>query len=95
MVTRPRSRLLAVMTAVAVLFVGLAIFSPLHKHHLRNHSTKCSLNNLEGCITDEHTAGPELPQLAFVDEIPHQHVESSVSKGTRSRLPARSPPSFS
>ena len=36
----------AVLLAVLVLFFGVALFSPLHKHTLGK-STSCSFNNLE------------------------------------------------
>lgn len=93
MVYRSPSRWLTILLAIVVAAVGIAIFSPLHKHD-RNSSTKCSLGNIDAQQTDGPLCLWEIPQ-------PEQTAILLVVAGPAGRaattpqdVPARAPPSL-
>ena len=88
MIFRPVRVLLAIFLATLVCAAGIAVFSPLHKHH----RGQCSLHNLEGCQPDQvMVAVPvPLPGLSgWLDQEPAVVVRLLVATV---ELPARAPP---
>lgn len=49
------ARFCALVLALALLLVAVAIYSPLHRHEAGN-PYRCSLNNIEHCVTEEAVA---------------------------------------
>jgi hypothetical protein len=84
----------AVALALLVLFAGLAVFSPLHKHDPKS-SGRCSLNNLEGFVTDGQILVLEIPKLTILGA----HSILATFEGVRHRdadtIAARGPPQLS
>ena len=93
MAYRSPSRWLTILLAIAVAAVGIAIFSPLHKHE-RNSSTKCSLGNIDAQQSDGPLCLWEIPQpeqtaILFVVSRP-----TGQAATTPQDVPARAPPSL-
>lgn len=84
----------AVLLAVLLLFFGVALFSPLHKHTLGK-SNSCSFNNLEyQWVSLAEAAVVILPQVVWLDAVPPTAILAACDK-QQIAVRDRSPPSFS
>lgn len=90
MATR-RAKLAAVLTALLVVFLAVAVYSPLHRHQAGN-PYQCSLNNIDQAVTEQAAALPTLLVTlsavgSLLVEAEPQPAEVSVAV-----LAARGPP---
>ena len=85
------SRWLTILLVIAIAVVGIAVFSPLHKHD-RQSKTKCSLGNIDAQQCDGVLVFWELPQLQqSIAAIPvATHIGIATARPLE--LPARAPP---
>ena len=84
----------AVLLAVLVLFFGVALFSPLHKHTLGK-QTNCSFNNIEHQMVSLAEAAVVVAPLLFLVEAGSPPVVVDVFAGLVLSARDRAPPSFS
>jgi hypothetical protein len=91
--TPSRARV-AVLLAVLLLFFGVALFSPLHRHKLGK-TNSCSFNNLEHQMVSLAEAAVVLAPVAHVLEA-HHPAETQTPAGECIREARdRAPPVFS
>lgn len=91
--TPPRAKV-AVLLAVLLLFFGVALFSPLHKHTLGK-TTSCSFNNLEHQMVSLAEAAVVVAPLALLLEAGTPPVMFEVFAGLVLSARDRAPPSYS
>ena len=85
---------MAVLLAVLLLFFGVALFSPLHKHTLGK-TNSCSFNNLEHQMVSLAEAAVVVVPLAFLVEAGAPPLACDVFAGLVLSARDRAPPSFS
>jgi hypothetical protein len=90
----PSRARVAVLLTVLLLFFGVALFSPLHKHTLGK-STSCSFNNLEHQMVSLAEAAVVVAPLEFLVEAGAPPVAFDVFAGLVLSARDRAPPSFS
>lgn len=92
-VTPARARV-AVLLAVLLLFFGVALFSPLHKHTLGK-TTSCSFNHLEHQLVSLAEAAVVVAPVVYLLEAGAPPVVCEVFAGLVLSARDRAPPSFS
>lgn len=80
--------------AVLLLFFGVAIFSPLHKHTLGK-STSCSFNNLEHQLVSPAEAAVVIAPLEFLLEAGALPAVLTPATGAAVPTRGRAPPALS
>ena len=90
----PSRARVAVLLAVLLLFFGVALFSPLHKHTLGK-TNSCSFNNLEHQMVSLAEAAVVVVPLAFLVEAGAPPLVFDDFAGLVVSARDRAPPSFS
>lgn len=91
----PSRARVAILLSVLLLFFGVALFSPLHKHTLSKSGNSCSFNDLEHQLISLAEAAVVLAPLDLLLEPNRETApDSPFTRDTR-RTPARAPPALS
>lgn len=90
----PTRAQVAVVLTVLLLFVGVALFSPLHKHTLGK-ADSCTFNNLEHQMVSLAEAAVVLAPLAFQLEAAPVRVVSDPFAALVVSARDRAPPAIS
>lgn len=91
--TPSRARV-AILLSLLLLFFGVALFSPLHKHTLGK-TNSCSFNNLEHQMVSLAEAAVVLSPLALLLEAGTEPPPSAPFTRDTRIAPARAPPALS
>lgn len=84
-------QLLALSMALIVAFLGIAIFSSLHKH--QGPKNRCSLNGFDQLMTGEAEAGQAIQPAVAMEWREVQPPDASVAVLAPESLFLRGPPS--
>ena len=90
----PSRARVAILLSLLLLFFGVALFSPLHKHTLGK-TNSCSFNNLEHQMVSLAEAAVALAPLALLLEAGAGLPPASPFTRDARIAPARAPPALS
>jgi hypothetical protein len=87
-------RWVSLALALVVLFLGIALFTPLHKHQ-RGKVTRCSLDGLESAFTQAAEEAVEIALLPVAVMLASDADPAVAGHTAVAALCSRAPPSFS